>query len=379
MSRRLLWPLLGILLGGCGQSFQPLVQSRLLPQSHGRAAEVAAYKRFCGQFGENRNLPIDRQRHIVILLMTPAYGTLRQISAGNMGHAAIEINGTMHDMGSMNGYAFAFSPTPGLRDWDFPDADSTLSRIVGHADSDGYLDEITRFDVTITDDQADRLQSWWEQMEAAMRDPGNRLYCWNGWQCASTVAQSLRDAGVILIAPDTPGDLNEYLRENLRNTCGKESGRPAMMKVVQPAACLQTQANRTTNFLGLLLRLPRIFFAGTRSAILIDGLDGRQHCVLWSDSPEYRREIQNAPVNPTAAVKLAIEKENLEGAQAVPNFMLGRWYHVDDDHVIGQASIGGWYVNADTGEVRHRDDARVIRFDLFDGDRVVASWETLRK
>jgi hypothetical protein len=59
------------------------------------------------------------------------------------------------------------------------------------------------------------------------------------------------------------------------------------------------------------------------------------------------------------------------GAQPLPNFVLGRWYHIATDHVIGQAALGGTYVHGDTGAVLLSRDPRVIRFDCFDGDRLV--------
>jgi len=39
----------------------------------------------------------------------PSYNTLEQIRAGNMGHVAIDIDHHLHDIGSLNGYAY---PSP---------------------------------------------------------------------------------------------------------------------------------------------------------------------------------------------------------------------------------------------------------------------------
>ena len=55
----------------------------------------------------------------------------------------------------------------------------------------------------------------------------------------------------------------------------------------------------------------------------------------------------------------------------MPDFAPGRWYPVAADHVIGQAGVGGPYVNGDDGRVVVVDDGRVARFDAFAGDRLV--------
>src|SRR3954469_21848499 len=45
---------------------------------------------------------------VVILVMLPAYGEIEQIRRGNMGHVAIDVDGRLYDMGSLNGYAYPF-------------------------------------------------------------------------------------------------------------------------------------------------------------------------------------------------------------------------------------------------------------------------------
>jgi hypothetical protein len=72
--------------------------------------------------------------------MLPAYGTADQLRAGNMGHAAIEFGGRLHDMGSLNGYAYTFRPSIAVRFWPWPTADAALSALVNHPDADGWLD-----------------------------------------------------------------------------------------------------------------------------------------------------------------------------------------------------------------------------------------------
>src|SRR6185369_18079190 len=97
--------------------------------------------------------------------MLPAYGPVEQIRRGNMGHAAIEVDRRLYDMGSLNGYAYPFRATTAIRFWDFPTADAALAAIKSHPDCDGHLDRIVRFDATITADQATRLHAWWQQLK----------------------------------------------------------------------------------------------------------------------------------------------------------------------------------------------------------------------
>jgi hypothetical protein len=123
----------------------------------------------------------------------------------------------------------------------------------------------------------------------------------------------------------------------------------------------------------LLFRWPRLFAAGERSRLVVDAPDGQVAPLLWSESEDYARFISTFKISPEEAVRLVIAGYEASGAQMVPNFVVGRWYHIATDHVIGQASVGGFYVNGDTGEVRLRDDDRVIRFDAFDGDHIVAT------
>jgi hypothetical protein len=169
------------LLGGCaGDKFSPRLVSpvpvpRADPFAPDRFGDLA-WRRFARQFAANRDLPPERLRHVIVLIMLPSYGTVEQIRHGNMGHVAIDVDGRLYDMGALNGYAYVFRANPAVRFWDFPDADSAVAAVRNHPDCDGHLDRIVRFDVTVTDEQAARLRDWWDQMERRMlADPTNKL------------------------------------------------------------------------------------------------------------------------------------------------------------------------------------------------------------
>jgi hypothetical protein len=134
--------------GGCGgESFRPRL-GRPAPRG------IEAFER---QFGTNRALPPQRSRRVSVLVMLPAYGVVEQIRRGNMGHAAIDVGGRLYDVGSLNGYAYTVRGSPAVRFWDFADADAAVGALADQADTNGHLDRITRFDVTVTDEQANRL------------------------------------------------------------------------------------------------------------------------------------------------------------------------------------------------------------------------------
>jgi hypothetical protein len=307
---------------------------------------------------------------VVILIETPGYGLYDQIRAGNMGHAAIEIDGKLHDIGSLNGYAYTISASRAVRFWNFADAATALREIAGHPDSDGALPRVTRFDVTVTDAQAARLAVWWEEMEGAIADPGNRLYFWNGWQCASAVAASLRDAGVTQLAPSTPTDLCEYLEGNLRNTAGRLAGGRAIVTVVQ-AGSPGRMVSAAEGAMGLVMHSSRMLSAGERTPLTVLTPEGTREAVLWSDGKAYAEAVKGFSVSPEAAAKRLHEKNPQSMAGAIPNFIVGHWYHFPSDHVIGQAALSGAYVNGEAGEIREIESAEVIRFDLFKGDAIV--------
>jgi hypothetical protein len=335
------------LLAGCGADrFEP----QLPPETDSIGNESAA-------------------RPVTVLVMVPAYGVVEQIRRGNMGHAAIDVDGRLYDMGSLNGYAFPFRASTAVRFWNFPTADAALRAIVNQPDCDGHLDRILRFDVQVTAAQADRLHAWWGQLEARVRDqPGNRLYVWNDWQCATSVSRSLRDAGVLPYAVRTPAELATHLSAKLRHTAGDRRGTPAARTLVQPGHPPPSESGPLT----LLVRFPRLFTVGERSDLTVPAPpDGVPEPLLWSDSPAYHKEIAQFRVPPAEAVQRATDAGLGAGAQPLPNFVLGRWYHIPTDHVIGQAALGGTYVHGDTGAILRSPDPRVIRFDSFDGDRLV--------
>lgn len=366
------------LAGGCGADrFTP----RLSPPADWSRPEAAVrgvssmadYQRFSQQFKTNRDLPPSRLCQVIIIVMLPRYGPVEQIRRGNMGHAAIDVGGRLYDMGSLNGYAYVFRPTAAVRFWHFPTADAALSTITGTSDCDDHLDRILRFDVTVTDAQAGRLHDWWQQMERqAISAPNNRLYVWSDWQCASSVSRSLRDAGVTFRAPSSPDGLGNYLTRNLRHTAGPRAGERTGATVLQKGRRPATEPGFVSQVGTLLFRWPGLFAAGRRSPLTLETPDGQLSPILWSDSPEYRRHVATFRVKPEEGVRLALSPGSAWGAQSTPNFAVGRWYHVATDHVIGQAAVGGMYVNGDTGKIVRREDPRVVRFDAFGGDRLVA-------
>jgi hypothetical protein len=372
---RLTWIALLVLLSGCAESFEPQIAGIAPPIPNRLQLQIPARASFSRQYLINRSLGMEHHRLISILVMAPAYGTLQQIRAGNMGHAAIEIEGRLHDMGSLNGYAFTLAPSRAVRDWSFEGASQAVSSLISHPDADGYLDEITRFDVTVTDVQEAILQSWWRQMESAMDDANNKLYCWTRWQCASAVGESLRDAGITFLSPTTPQGLRDYLKTDLRNTCGENCGASARMIICQKSACLSPKAERHDSpGWEIIWKWPAMFFAGHRSNIFAQSPDRAFDQVLWSDSEGFHKRAQAARISPETAVLKARELGPVPGAQIVPNFSIGPWYHIAADHVIGQASLGGMYVNANTAAVVRLSNQQVIRFDLFNDDRIVNAW-----
>ena len=74
--------------------------------------------------------------------MAPRYGTVEQIRRGNMGHAAIEVDGRLYDIGALNGYAYTLRGAPAVRFWNFTDMDAALAAVRGHPDADGHLDRL---------------------------------------------------------------------------------------------------------------------------------------------------------------------------------------------------------------------------------------------
>src|SRR5204862_7901261 len=192
---------------GCGADrFEPRL-SRPAPRG------IEPFER---QFVTNRTLPPQRCRRVTVLVMLPAYGTVEQIRRGNMGHAAIEVDGRLYDVGALNGYAYTLRGAPGVRFWNFPDAEAALRAVAGQSDADGHLDRILRFDVTVADEQANRLHEWWGQLERRVAsDSNNRLYLWSNLQCASAVSRSLRDAGVTRHAVLSPSHLADHLARRL--------------------------------------------------------------------------------------------------------------------------------------------------------------------
>jgi hypothetical protein len=119
--------------------------------------------------------------------------------------------------------------------------------------------------------------------------------------------------------------------------------------------------------------------AGERSKLEVEAPDGMRAAIVWSDSDAYRTAESRLAIKGVDAVGLARKSNatavDAAGVQAVPNFLVGDWYHVESDHVIGQAALGGWYVNGNDGRTIFRSDHRVIRFDVFDGDKIVMSPE----
>ena len=356
--------MLAALVGGCGPAaWRP---PTLAPPPAGRAGDTAR-RAFARQYDLNRDVLPAHLRRVTVLVMLPAYDTLEQLRAGNMGHAAIEFDGRLHDVGSLNGYAFTFRPSTGVPFWPWRTADAAAAALVGHPDCDGWLDELTRFDVTVTDDQVRRLAGWWAAVERRMADRDNKIYFWANLQCASCVALSLRAAGITFDAPLTPADLAADLKRQLRHTAGAAAGTPATVTVVQPKSgpAVRRPAGRTV---AMLLRWPALLSAGRRSPVLLSTPDGAVEPILWSDGPAYRDRVGTFAVAPEAAVRRA----GVAAAQCVPDFAVGRWYHVAIEHVIGQAAVGGPWVNGDTGAVVTVGDGRVVRFDAFLGDRLVA-------
>jgi hypothetical protein len=313
----------------------------------------------------------EKIERVTILVMLPAYGMTEQIRAGNMGHAAIEFHGRLHDIGSLNGYAFTFRASTGVRFWPFDNADAALAAVSNHFDCDRYRDSITRCDVIVTPAQADALEKWWGDLEARMADTNNRLYIWNGIQCASAVVRSLNAAQIVQSPATTPAELDELLRTQLMNTAGPLRRKPAHTWTVQSAI----NPKKPPSSPSPLLHLPGMLNAGERSELNVADPDGLVRPVLWSDGEAYRNAVQSLMIQPGQVVPLAekFDRKGVRaaGVQCVPNFLIGRWYHVESDHVIGQASLAGWYVNGDDGRVVFRTDPRVIRFDAFNGDRVV--------
>jgi hypothetical protein len=351
-------------LSGCTPDrFEPRV-SRPAPRG------IEAFDR---QFLANRTLPPQRCRRVTVLVMRPTYGVVQQIRRGNMGHAAIEVDGRLYDVGALNGYAYTLHGAPAVRFWNFPNADAAVRAVADTSDADGHLDRILRFDVTVTDEQADRLHEWWGQLERRIGATGdNRLYLWSGWQCASAVSRSLRDAGVTRRAATSPGGVAKHLARRLRHTAGPLAGQAVGPIVVQPGRRPPSEPGALRQVGTILFRFPRLFAAGERSKLRLDDPDGPGAPLLWSGSSAYARRVATFSIKPADAVDRALGPSPAWGAQSIPNFVLGRWYHVATDHVIGQAAVGGLYVHGDTGEVRRRDDPRVIQFDTFGGDRVVA-------
>jgi hypothetical protein len=356
-------------LAGCGADrFEPRLRN---PTSPG----IEAFER---QFVANRKLPPARCRPVTVLVMLPTYDVIEKIRRGNMGHAAIDVDGRLYDIGALNGYAYTLRAAPGVRFWNFPDADDALRALAGRADADGHLDRILRFDVTVTDEQADRLHEWWAALQRRIAcSPDNRLYLWSDLQCASAVSRSLRDAGVTRHAVLSPDDLADHLSRRLRHTAGPLAGRCARRVVVQRGHGPVSAPGTLRQIGTIVFRFPRLFAAGERTKLTLDAPDGRRESLLWSGSRAYARRVATFAIPPAQAVNRALGRGHAWGAQPVPNFLVGRWYHVATDHVIGQAAVGGLYVHGDTGEVLRRDDPRVIQFDTFAGDRVVTpqgSW-----
>jgi len=351
-------------LAGCGaERFDPRL-SRPAPRG------IEAFER---QFVTHRTLPPQRLRRVTVLVMRPAYGVVEQIRRGNMGHAAIEVDGRLFDAGALNGYAYTLRAAPAVRFWNFPDAAAALRSVAGRSDADGHLDRILRFDVTVTDGQADRLHEWWIQLERRMAaNPDNRLYLWSDLQCASAVSRSLRDAGITRHTVTSPADVADHLARRLRHTAGPLAGTRVRPTVVQRGRRPRSEPGALRQVGTLVFRFPGLFTAGRRTKVTLDAPDGEAASVLWGGSPAYARRVATFRIRPADAVARALGPGPAWGAQPVPNFVLGRWYHVATDHVIGQAAIGGLYVHGDSGEVRRRDDPRVIQFDAFGGDRVVA-------
>jgi hypothetical protein len=156
----------------------------------------------------------------------------------------------------------------------------------------------------------------------------------------------------------------------LRHIAGPRSGERAPVTVVQEGHDAPHAPGVASAAGTLLFRWPRLFAAGGRSKLTVQGPDGTAEQLLWSDSPEYERLIEKLRVKPQDAVRIAWGDGPAWGVQSVPNFIVGHWYHVATDHVIGQAALGGTYVNGETGEVVRHEDGRVIRFDTFEGDRL---------
>lgn len=261
-----------------------------------------------------------------------------------------------------------------MRFWDFASADAALAAVKDHPDCDGHLDRIVRFDVTVTDEQARRLRDWWDQMERRMlANPRNQLYVWSGWQCASSVARSLRAAGVTFSAPSSPNAVADYFAGNLRHTAGPRASSGADVTVVQQGRRPANEPSILASAGTLIFRFPRLFSAGERTPITIESPDGQLEPVLWSGSRAYDDLIATFHIKPEEAVRLAFHGGHPWGSQGIPNFAVGRWYHIASDHVIGQAAVGGVYVSGDTGEIVKRPDDRIIRFDTFNGDHLVST------
>jgi hypothetical protein len=304
---------------------------------------------------------------LVILIQTPAYDALEQIRAGNMGHVAIDIDHHLHDIGSLNGYAFTFTPSRAIRFWNFPDADTAIPFLLNHPDTDGNLDRFTRIDANITPAEAATLEEWWQRMDFHAADPANRLYFWNGLQCASSVADSLREAGLIRVTPSTPADLLNYLQQNLRHTAGSNAGHRAQTRTLQNPRV----SAKTKSAVEPPSTLIRMFNAGHRTPLTARAPDGATAPVLWSDSQEFATRTRTLAISPADAVRIAVEfTHHAPGMQPYPNFLLGDFYHLPTDHVLGQASLAGIYINAITGEPLQMPSPQIIRFDLFQGDHI---------
>jgi len=168
------------------------------------------------------------------------------------------------------------------------------------------------------------------------------------------------------------GEQPAYLTE-LEHTAGPLAGTRVRPTVVQRGRRPRSEPGALRQVGTLVFRFPGLFTAGRRTKVTLDAPDGEAASVLWGGSPAYARRVATFRIRPADAVARALGPGPAWGAQSVPNFVLGRWYHVAADHVIGQAATGGLYVHGDSGEVRRRDDPRVIQFDAFGGDRVVVA------
>jgi len=162
---------------------------------------------------------------------------------GLAGHTGIALGNEFYDFGPQSGQGANLWGAQGNQWWDQQfggaDGDATLEEVIQgitehrnhQRENHRIVKDLYRIEVEVSDHQFQQVKNYWEDLYENLGK-----YTFYHKQCTTTVAESLKRAGVIEdmmpMQQLLPQKFLEFLQEKLKNTAGQNAGESAMIEQI---------------------------------------------------------------------------------------------------------------------------------------------------